>query len=573
MSRRKYSCDFETTTKLDDCRVWAYGWMEIGNTSNSKIGNSMDEFMEWLTNINSDVYFHNLKFDGSFIINWLMKNGYKYSKNGEAKTFKSVISKMGQWYMIDISNGYKGKKKIHTVVYDSLKKLPFPVKSIAKDFKLHVEKGDIDYHLERPEGYEITDDEMLYINNDIEIIAAALEIQFGQGLTGMTNGRDSLDGFKDVFSTKMFDKHFPKLSLSIDNDIRKAYRGGFTWLNKKYYGLTLDEGMVFDVNSLYPAIMYDRLLPYGFPLPFNGEYIEDKNYPLYIQHIRCEFILKEGYIPTIQIKGNKMFKGNDYLHDSNGEIVDLYLSNVDMKMFFEHYDVFDIEYLNGWKFKGKRGMFNQFIEKWTYIKINNEGAIKALAKLMLNSLYGKFATNPDIQGKEPFLKTDGSNGFVLGDEEFKDPVYTAMGVLITSYARELTIGTAQACYDRIIYCDTDSIHLVGTEIPEAIKDIIDGDKLGFWDHESNFKRAKYVRQKTYVQDLYEKQNEKGKWVKATKHDFERIKFSVKCAGMPDSIKEKVKFEDFNVGFTSMGKLAPKQVSGGVVLVDTAFTIK
>jgi hypothetical protein len=48
---------------------------------------------------------------------------------------------------------------------------------------------------------------------------------------------------------------------------------------------------------------------------------------------------------------------------------------------------------------------------------------------------------------------------------------------------------------------------------------------------------------------------------------------VKCAGMPDKIKEKVTFKTFNVGFSSFGKLLPKHVDGGVVLVDTEFTIK
>jgi hypothetical protein len=43
--------------------------------------------------------------------------------------------------------------------------------------------------------------------------------------------------------------------------------------------------------------------------------------------------------------------------------------------------------------------------------------------------------------------------------------------------------------------------------------------------------------------------------------------------MTDSIKKKVTFENFRKGFTSKGKLLQKQVSGGVVLVDTEFTIK
>jgi hypothetical protein len=110
----------------------------------------------------------------------LLKNGFEWTpiKKREPKTFSTVISRMGQWYMIDICYGFKqrGKKreKLHTVIYDSLKKLPFPVKVIAKAFALPIEKGDIDYKAYRPVGHTITEDEFKYIKNDVEIVAEAL---------------------------------------------------------------------------------------------------------------------------------------------------------------------------------------------------------------------------------------------------------------------------------------------------------------------------------------------------------------------------------------------------------------
>lgn len=572
MSRKMFSCDFETTTKLDDCRVWAYGYMEIGNLDNYKIGNSLDEFMQWVMEIQADLYFHNLKFDGAFIVNWLEQHGFKWSNEGLPNTYNTIISKMGQWYMIDICFGYRGKRKLHTVIYDSLKKLPFPVKKIAKDFQLPLLKGDIDYHTERPVGHEITPEEYEYIKNDIEIIARALDIQFKQGLDRMTAGSDSLKGFKDILSTKKFNKVFPKLSLPMDKEIRKAYRGGFTWLNDKYKEKEIGEGMVFDVNSLYPSQMYSRPLPYGAPIVFQGKYEKDEQYPLYIQRIRFEFELKEGYIPTIQIKKNPFFKGNEYLKNSGAEPVELYLTNVDLELIQEHYELYNVEYIDGFKFREKTGLFKDFIDKWTYVKTHEDGAKKQLAKLMLNSLYGKFASNPDVTGKVPYLKDDGSLGFRVGDEEYKDPVYTPMGVFITAWARFTTITAAQACYNRIIYCDTDSIHLTGTEVPEIIKDIVDPKKLGYWAHESTFKRAKYLRQKTYVQDIYVKEVD-GKLKECSPDEATTTKFSVKCAGMTDTIKKKVTFDNFAVGFSSMGKPKPVQVNGGVVLVDSVFTIK
>lgn len=602
-NKQLYSCDFETTTDPNDCRVWAYGWMEIGNLENYEIGNNIEDFMQWVESCNGILYFHNLRFDGEFIVNWLLHNGYTHSDSGKAKTFTATISEMGQWYILDICFGYKGNDKIHTVIYDSLKKLPFPVKNIAKDFGLPLLKGDIDYHTFRPVGHEITEEEYAYIKNDIEIIARALEIQLSQGLKQMTNGSDSLKGFKTSISDKAFKRLFPVLTKETDDQIRKAYRGGWTYLKPEYASVPVGHGVVYDVNSLYPAQMYTRPLPYGTPKYFNGKYEQDNDFPLYIQVIQCDFELKEGYLPTIQLKSGGVFAQNEYLTSSEGECPELFLSNVDLELFFEHYEVYNVTYKNGYKFRSKTGLFNKFIDYWTYIKITEKGAKKLLAKLMLNSLYGKFATNPDITGKIPFLKEDGSTGLTLPykmyedgsymlnekgkrivDREFKNPVYTAMGVFITSWARYTTITTGQKMFDRFIYADTDSLHLIGTETAEAIKDIIDPNKLGYWDHESTFVRAKFIRQKTYVEDVckkYERDNEgiikmkdgKKVIIGAGIEDMEFTYLSVKCAGMPERIKEKVTFDNFEVGFESNGKLMPKHVYGGVVLVDSTFKIK
>lgn len=579
-TRKNYSCDFETTTDPNDCRVWAYGWMEIGNKSNYKIGNDMDEFMDWVRKVNGNLYFHNVRFDGEFILNYLMHKGFTYSENGEPKTFKTTISLMGAWYMIDICYGYttpKNKKtkpkKIHTVIYDSLKKLPFPVKVIGKAFNLNVLKIEQEkefYERYRPVGHKITEEEYAYIKNDIEVIADALEVQFRQGMTSITAGSDSLNGFKDVITRKNFEKLFPVLTNEEDKEIRLAYRGGFTWLKDDFVEQTVGEGIVFDVNSLYPAQMYYRPLPYGKPIKFAGKYEYDKKYPLHVQHLRCEFTIKDDKIPTIQLKKNRLFKQNEYLKSSNNEIVDLYMTNVDLDLFYEHYEVYNEQYVGGWKFKERVGIFKGFIDKWMHIKTTTEGALKQLAKLQLNSLYGKFATNPDVTGKIPYLKEDGSCGYRDGDKEERDPVYTPMGIFITSWARYTTITTAQKCYDRIIYCDTDSIHLTGTSIPDAIKDIVDNDKLGYWAWEGTFKRGKFLRQKTYVEDYYI--NDKGKM--CSQEEATGTKFKVVCSGMPDEVKNQVTFDNFKMGFTSeKGKLRPKHVKGGVVLVDTPFTLK
>ena len=80
--------------------------------------------------------------------------------------------------------------------------------------------------------------------------------------------------------------------------------------------------------------MYEKLLPYGEGILFEGEYKQDNYYPLYIQSFTCSFELKEGKIPTVQLK-DKHYKWeylpNEYVTTSNGNIINLIMTNIDMK--------------------------------------------------------------------------------------------------------------------------------------------------------------------------------------------------------------------------------------------------
>ncbi len=473
VKRGVYVADFETTTDSNDCRVWGYGLMSVDNHDHYVIDNNIDSFMEYCEQLKSDIYFHNLRFDGSFIVNWLYRNGFTYSEIPYPNTFNTMISKMNQWYSIQVVyDTHKNGRPIHTTFFDSLKKLPFSVDMIAKTYNLDTLKGSIDYTKHRDVDHVITDGEYEYIYTDVHIMAQDLKLQIEKGMKAITIGSDSLKEFKTIIGKRSFEFHYPILDKSVDDDIRKAYKGGFTWLNKRYQEKQVNGGQVYDVNSLYPFIMYDRLLPYGTPIFFSGEYEYDDQYPLYVQHIKCVFEIKPDKIPTIQIKNNLMFGENEYLESSKGQEVDLYVTNVDLELIKEHYNLEYIVYMSGYKFKQKQGVFKEYIDKWSKEKITKSGSEKLLAKLMLNNLYGKFATNPDVTGKMPILDETGKINMVTGDEAERDPVYTPLGVFITSYAREYTIRTAQQLQHRIIYCDTDSLHIEGEDIPKEIEHFI-----------------------------------------------------------------------------------------------------
>lgn len=580
---RKFACDFETTTDLDDCRVWAYAICEIGDSDNFIYGNSLDKFMEWCQNPKENYLclFHNLKFDGEFILSWLLKNGYQYvadKKNRHDQSFTTLITDMGQFYAIEVYFKVKGRKVNKVTFHDSMKLLNFSVDDIAKSFDLPISKLELDYTAKREIGHQLTQHEIDYIHNDVKIMALALDILYQQGLTKMTISGNALHSFKGM--CKNFKDLFPVLPLDVDADIRRSYKGGFTYLSPKYKEKTAGPGLTLDVNSMYPAQMVKAELPYGMPEPFEGKYQYDKFYPLYTQRLSCTFRIKPDKIPSIQIKSSMSFMPNEYIESSKDEIVTLTLTNPDLELFFKQYDVNVIEYHGGWKFKKAKGLFENYINYWTEQKIKSkkEGNRPQyiLSKMFLNSLYGRMALNPIGRQKAPVLR-DGELHFEMLPVEERKPIYIPVASFITAYARKYIIETSQLIrdwsmsykgFDAYVYSDTDSIHcLLNKEDLELLKDRIKIDpyELGAWDCEKLWQRGRWLRQKCYIEES-------------------DGNIEVTVAGMPKKLAHLVNFDNFNIGFTteafSDDEIGPKgrklkyvHTDGGVVLMPTEFTIK
>jgi hypothetical protein len=590
-----YVADFETTTREDNCHVWAYAVCEVGNKENLVIGKTLDEFMTWCMaqKDNPKVFFHNLKFDSQFIIRWLFLHGFEHVEKPEDKatgTFTTLISDKGMYYSLEVVFHRKGKK-IHKITFlDSLKLIPLSVDAIAKSFHLDIQKGKINYkaHDDLPEGSDLTAEEEEYIRHDVQIVAHAVDFFHKQGLDKMTIGSCALSEYKKIIHKRNFERYFPPPKFH--DDVKQSYKGGFTYLNPKFANKIIKNGIVLDVNSLYPSVMYDSYLPFGTPIFFVGKYEEDDFYPLYTQMIKCQFELKKGKIPTIQIKHSMFFRGNEYLTSSDGLEETLCLNSVDLKLFFEHYDVYNLQYISGWKFRGTKGLFVDYIDKWSNAKIQakkdgNHG-LYLISKLFLNSLYGKFGTDNKVKSKIPYME-DGIVKYKYGEVEEKDGIYVAMASFITSYARLKTISAAQKITDdynsgkskiQFVYADTDSLHCVSDnfELPAGLD--IDPTKLGAWDHESNFNRAKFLRQKCYIENHIISEEDYNKGIKGeesflyTKDSEGFYKLKITVAGMPAGCYPEVTFNNFKIGASYSGKKQPKIVEGGVILRDIDFTI-
>ena len=99
---KRYSCDFETITDPNDARVWAWIAIDIDNNDTIIIDNSIEGFFSWIGNGESKTcYFHNLKFDGSYILDYALKNGFTAVSDSyhlEPMQLATLISDTGLFY-------------------------------------------------------------------------------------------------------------------------------------------------------------------------------------------------------------------------------------------------------------------------------------------------------------------------------------------------------------------------------------------------------------------------------------------------------------------------------------------
>ena len=651
---RVFVGDFETTTYAgqDHTEVWASAVVEMG-TENVYIFHSIDETLTYFKYLNCNiiVYYHNLKFDGEFWLYYLIKklkfkqaftmidDDYTTAEWVSKKEMPSnsviySISDRGQWYTITIR-----LEDITIELRDSLKLMPFSVKAIGKAFNTKHQKLDMEYTGFRYAGCEITEAEKEYIRNDVLVVKEALEFMFEQGHNKLTIGACCLSEYKSIIGRDMFKAMFPDLSqVTLDKElygasnadeyIRHSYKGGWCYLVRGKASKVFHNGTTADVNSLYPSMMHSEsgnYYPVGYPSFWKGNEIPDKalqNNRYFFIRIKTRFYIKKNKLPFIQIKGDKHYNGNECLTTSDywdknihkyfkytfddgvkkPTIVTLTLTCVDYKLFLEHYDVEDFEILDGCYFNTEIGVFDEYIDIYKKIKLESKGAMRTLAKLFLNNLYGKLATNDNSSFKLIYDKSDTEIGFIPVPQHDKDTVYIAAGSAVTSYARNFTIRAAQANYHGVnkrgfIYADTDSIHC--DLEPQKIVGIKVHDKnFCCWKLESQWDDAIFVRQKTYIEHV----------VAEDLKPIDSPYYSIKCAGMPDRCKQlfeaslsnrvisdeqkskmsdaEVDFlfddngntkprtlSDFKVNLKVPGKLLPKRIAGGVVLKETEFTLR
>lgn len=352
---------------------------------------------------------------------------------------------------------------------------------------------------------------------------------------------------------------------NINRHIRQAYRGGITYINPKHQDKLIGHISIYDINSMYPAIMLNETMA-GNVTGFVGR---DKISPSI--HLVGMYIVKMHIKATCKPDRQPIFKPRT--KDPMNKFITTYQRTIDFKYFsmtnmeydylIENYDIEHIELLSVTHFEPNKDIdFKGFISTQRDIKENSTGTTRQIAKDTQNSSYGRFAYNDkhvpqykyEIEDgvviKKRIVDVEGNPiDKVIGDMN----VNVQVAVFITAYAR---VKLGKACntvgVDNVVYTDTDSIHILGWDEPDLD---IHPTKYGAWKLEHQAKQGKYLQAKTYAYEIYNQHNKSWEWV-------------FKQAGYNG---EPLKLDDFRLG-KKVTVLRRKHVKGGILLQERDLQI-
>lgn len=482
--KKTYFADFETTQPDENNIVEVYLWACVRGKQ-VKTGRNIESFIKWLeTRKNAVVYFHNLKFDFSYIQYYLIENDIPYK----------LLEKKGQVY---------SAKFFDVELRDSLNFMPMTLREVGENYCTQFQKTSIDYNVGR--GHKASAEEIEYCVNDCKVLEEGLNNYLStledvlnhagafessdKVRRKLTNAGIAFEAFKEL---SLFDQCCPKTTQNEYELFKPAYRGGYVYSNPR--GIVSDVLMI-DCNSMYPFMYSTIEMPIGKGFVCNT-WDELNRFTFYIVKLYIKYDLKTGYIPIIG-GGVGKYGNTEYKSTSNGEFEELTICSTDFELIKRFYDV-EYELIWGVGFNTKANFFKEYADTFIAVKNANRGIKRAVAKVLLNSPYGKTAMNGLTETKRYYIddKTHSVKSEVVG-YEIEDSVfqYLPIAIAITASARAYLLTTAEKIgFNHVHYMDTDSIKFDNCET--GIK--YDPDTLGAWKNEGHVELFKTISPKKYV---------------------------------------------------------------------------
>lgn len=380
----------------------------------------------------------------------------------------------------------------------------YSLENTAKNLAIHKVKkmtGDLDYSLIRTAETELTDLEVGYCENDINVVNAYINEQIK--LSGdiskipMTNtGRvrtyvrnncyykkeDGSKAGKGQYTRYRSIMNDLTLDPETYNQLKRAFMGGFTHANAQYSGKLLHDVSSVDFTSSYPSVMLSEKFPMSRyrSIPENDMI----NFKKYCQkhsvifnakfiNIRSK-ITQENYIS--ESKCYELIKpilNNGRIYSA--ELLTITLTEIDLDIISQCYEWDELSILNA-KYAHTAylpkpiimSILKLYQDKTVLKDVQGSEVEYLLSKGMLNSIYGMCVTDvmkdnviySDDWGTE---KIDTADELLKHNESKNRFLYYAWGIYVTAYARRNLWTGILAVGDDYVYSDTDSLKILNYE--------------------------------------------------------------------------------------------------------------
>ena len=503
------SFDIETSSFYENGqkRGVMYVW-QFGLNGRVIIGRTWEQFH---TLINALTAFHALDFDVNFIC-YIHNLAYEFS----------WIMRRFEWTDIFFKDV---RKPLYAKIPGFIFKCSYALtnmslESVGKNLvKYPVEKlkGFLDYTKVRTPVTPLTDKELQYCVNDVQVVMSLIqekiEIDGDILKIPMTNTgyvRNFIrhktlyrDGKKHNYNKKYRDL-IKSLTLTPEtyDMARAAFQGGFTHVNARRANQTIYDVDSIDFTSSYPYVMCTQSFPMSTP-----ELVEAVNYDelqKLMKKYHCVFEIAftnitprndvyDHYISASKcnvLSGRYDDEGNviDPVIVDNGRVVfagflSTTITEIDLKIIERYYTWDDVKIRNVYRMIKSRlpkefvsAILELYANKTTLKGVVGKEVEYLVSKGMCNSSYGMSVTNPlnDIinfclESDEIFSKTgcDIEKELEKYNKSKSRFLYYYWGVYVTAYARYNLCMSIPVFGKDYIYSDTDSIKFTNFEVHKS----------------------------------------------------------------------------------------------------------
>jgi hypothetical protein len=538
------------------------------------------------------LYFHNLKYDATFLMPFLI--GIEVVESGgKIFSLKGQFIHNGKTYKIQLKDSY---------CFISSKLAEFP-----KMFGFTEEKyADFPYDLfvrKNLTSHEVLldEDEAKRIPDEYKMRATQSENKFAVSMynfgldycvrdcvvlmKGMEVFREDVKkldiDLESVYSVSGLAKKYMEINGAFDDVekvsnivrsyIQESVVGGRVMTRNNevvsYESKSRNEDLIdFDAVSLYPTAMSQLPgLPTGHPTKFMGN--PPVSATFYVATVRIKKINKRYNFPCISEKNKE---GREWSNDPEGKVMILNNQQIeDIQNFHQG----EVEIIGGLYWTGWNDKITKIIKKlfnWRLQLKKEKNSLQLVVKLIMNSVYGKMIQKPVNHGFA-FLRGDlhtvlskalsKGMGFVEAlkitdkfyrvkyiEHDFNYSNYAHCGSLILSQSKRIMYDTMCPVDEHIMYTDTDSmiIQREGIDKLKKEKPQIFGNQMGQFhsdfealdnsNAETYSRKALFMGKKLYCCELT--------------NDKEKIGYHTRIKGVPASSiehqKRKLNLDDLSL---------------------------